>query len=370
MSADPGTGFEAFSAQPIKLIDAEDQWCGGFDLDLDDARLLAIYEDLIGARLMEERMTVLLRTGKISFLAPGAGHEGAQIGMAHAMRRGHDWLFPYYRDQGMALTLSSADEVLAQFLASCSDLNKARQMPSHPGSADAHIFTVASSIASQVPPAVGAAMAKRIQGKDEVVVTTFGDGATSEGDWHAAMNMASVQQAPIVFGCENNGYAISVNLASQTATPTIAEKAHAYGMPGYRVDGMDVLACYYVAREAMERARRGEGPTLIDFEVYRYGAHSSSDDDSVYRDREEVERWKTRDPIDRFYRFLAARELIDAEADAALRQRLSRDMASAAERAGAAGPAPVDWMFDDVLDGLPWHLQDQRALLLAETGGH
>lgn len=370
MSANPTTGFEAFSSRPITLIDAEDRWCGGFDLDLDDADLLAMYEDLVSARLLEERMTVLLRTGRISFLAPGAGHEGAQIGMAQAMRRGQDWLFPYYRDQGMALTLSSADEVLAQFLASCSDLNKARQMPSHPGSAGAHIFTVASSIASQVPPAVGAAMASRIQGRDDIVVTTFGDGATSEGDWHAAMNMAAVQRAPIVFGCENNGYAISVGLASQTATPTIAEKAHAYGMPGYRVDGMDVLACYYVAREAAERARRGDGPTLIDFEVYRYGAHSSSDDDSVYRDRDEVERWKTRDPIDRFYRFLVGRDLIDADADAALRQRVSQAMSTAVERAGAAGPPPVEWMFDDVLESLPWHLQEQRAALLAETGGH
>lgn len=361
--------FEAFSEQPISLIDANDRWCGAFDLDLDDSTLIDFYEDLLRMRLLDERLNTLLRTGKTSFVAPCSGHEAAQTGIGRAMRRHHDWLFPYYRDQGLAVLLSSADEVLAQFQASCSDRNKARQMPGHPGSDQAHIFTVASSIAAQIPPAVGAAMAKQVQRSDEVVVTTFGDGATSEGDWHTAMNLAAVRKAPIVFACENNGYAISVRLAAQTATATIAEKARAYGMPGYRVDGMDVLACHYVMKQAIARARRGEGPALVDMAVYRYGPHSSSDDDSVYRAADEVAAWKKRDPIDRFYRFLAARNLIDEGADKALRERIKGELAAAGERAGAAGTAPVEWLFDDVLAELPWHLVDQRELLLGEVGG-
>lgn len=361
--------FEAFSERPISLIDADDQWCGGFDLDLDDDTLRGFYADLVRMRLLDERMNTLLRTGKTSFLASGSGHEAAQIGIGRAMRWAHDWLFPYYRDQGLAMLLSSADEIFTQCLASCSDRNKGRQMPSHPGSNEAHIFTVSSSIAAQIPPAVGAAMAKRIQGLDETVITTFGDGATSEGDWHTALNMAAVQKAPIVFACENNGYAISVGLAAQTATATIAEKARAYGMPGYRVDGMDVLACHYVMQQAIERARRGEGPALVDMVVYRYGPHSSSDDDSVYREADEVAEWKKRDPIDRFYRFLARRHLIDEAEDTALRQRIKSELSTAAERAGAAGPPPVEWLFDDVYAELPWHLTDQRAQLLSEVGG-
>ena len=361
--------FQAFSERPISLIDADDRWCGAFDLDLDAEVLKGVYEDLLRMRLLDERLNTLLRTGKTSFLAPGSGHEAAQAGIARAMSRGHDWLFPYYRDQGLAMLLSSADEIFAQFQASCSDRNKARQMPCHPGSDAARIFTVSSSIASQIPPAVGAAMAKRIQGRDEVVVTTFGDGATSEGDWHTAMNMAAVQQAPIVFACENNGYAISVGLAAQTATATIAEKARAYGMPGYRVDGMDVLACHYVMREMIERARRGEGPALVDMVVYRYGPHSSSDDDSVYRAADEVAAWKKRDPVDRFYRFLAGRDLIDEATEKALRERIKNELSAAAERARAAGTAPVEWLFDDVYAELPWHLADQREQLLSEVGG-
>lgn len=361
--------FEAFSEQPITLIDPSDQWCGAFDLDLDDNTLKGFYEDLVRERLLDERLNTLLRTGKTSFLASCSGHEAAQTGIGRAMRRGHDWLFPYYRDQGLAMLLSSADEVLAQFLASCSDRNKARQMPSHPGSHEARIFSVASSIASQVPPAVGAAMAKHIQGLDEVVVTTFGDGATSEGDWHTAVNMAAVQKAPVVFACENNGYAISANLATQTATATIAEKARAYGMPGYRVDGMDVLACYYVMRQAIEHARRDNGPILVDMVVYRYGPHSSSDDDSIYRAADEVAQWKQRDPIDRFNRFLADRGLIDETTDNTLRERIKSELSAAAERAGVAGTPPVDWLFDDVYAELPWHLTDQREQLLSEVGG-
>lgn len=358
--------IEPFTEKPIALTDADGRWVAPFEPDLHADALRRMYHDLLAARLLDERLNVLLRTGKTSFVAPGSGHEAAQIGIAHALRRGHDWLFPYYRDAGLALALTSADAIFAQYQGSRADINKGRQMPCHPGTREGHIFNVSSSIASQVPPAVGAAMAKRLQGKDEVVITTFGDGATSEGDWHAAVNLAAVQAAPIVFVCENNRYAISVDMAAQTHSRNIADKAYAYGMPGYFVDGMDVLAAYYVMRETIERARAGEGPALVELCVYRYGPHSSADDDSVYRSREEVESWKRRDPIERFRRFLERRGLWDKAWDETLRSRISEDFAAAGKHAAAAGAPPPEWMFDDVLAELPWHLNEQRELLRAE----
>lgn len=358
--------IEPFTEEPLALIDATGKWIAPFDLDLDDETLRRMYVDLLAARLLDERLNVLLRTGKISFVAPTSGHEGAHIGIAHAMRRGHDWVFPYYRDAGLALALTSIDAILAQYMATRADINKGRQMPCHPGSVEGRIFNVSSSIASQVPPAVGAAMAKRIQKKDEVTITTFGDGATSEGDWHAAVNLAATRAAPVVFVCENNGYAISVELSDQMKNPDIAGKARAYGMPGYLVDGMDVLAAYYVMREAIERARAGEGPALVEMRVYRYGPHSSSDDDSVYRPREEVERWRRRDPIDRFRRFLEQRGLWDEARETAERARLNEEFAAATARVEAAGTPPAEWMFDDVLAELPWHLVEQRELVRGE----
>jgi 2-oxoisovalerate dehydrogenase E1 component alpha subunit len=362
--------FKPFSSKPISLLSEMGEWQGSFELDLDGEKLLTMYRDLVRARLLDERLGKLQRMGKTSFVAPAAGHEGAHIGVAHALRPGFDWLFPYYRDMGMVLALGvPPKELFAQSLATRADPNKGRQMPAHPGSATLNVFTAASPIASHLGPAVGAAISMKLQGTTQVAVASFGDGATSEGDFHAAVNFAGVQGAPIVLVCENNRYAISVDFHKQTASENIAVKARAYGMPGYVVDGMDTLACYYVMQEAVERARSGRGPSLVEMVVYRYGAHSSADDDARYRPREEVQRWRQRDPLLRLKRFLERRGLLDDAKEAVLKEGAEAELAAALKEAEAAGPVPTDWLFDDVYAERPAFLEEQRAQLEGVTLG-
>jgi 2-oxoisovalerate dehydrogenase E1 component alpha subunit len=353
--------FQPFSDQPIRLVGDQGEWLGAFELDLADDVLVQLYRDLVLARMLDERLVRLQRQGKSSFVAPSAGHEAIQIAMAHAVRTGHDWLFPYYRDYAMASALGvPLVEIFGQMLGTTADPAKGRQMPSHPGSKDLNLFTALSPIASHIAPAVGTGIAMKMAGRGEVCVTSFGDGATSEGDFHAALNFAGAQGAPVVFVCENNRYAISVELQKQSGSATIAEKAHAYGMPGFRVDGMDVLACLYLMRELVERAREGFGPALVDAAVYRYGPHSSADDDSVYRPLEEVQAWRKRDPLPRYRSLLERRGLWSERAEAALRKEVDAQLAAAARAAEDAGAPPFAWMFDDVYAETPWHLAEQR----------
>lgn len=356
-----------FADAPISLVDTDGQWCGDWQPQIEPDTFITLYHKLVAARALDTRLGLLQRSGRISFVAPAAGHEGAQVGIAHAMRPGHDWLFPYYRDSAMALALGMAPaELFAQHMATRADTAKARQMPCHPGSRDLHIYTAVSSIAGQVPPAVGMAMAAQLRGSDEVSVTTFGDGATSEGDWYAALNMASARKAPMLFACENNRYAISVPYATQTASPSICEKARACGLPGYRVDGMDVVSVYCVMQTLLQRIRAGDGPALVEFDVYRYGPHSSADDDSVYRSREEVEAAKKRDPIDRMRRFLERQGLWDDDREERLKADIKAEFDAAIKQAEAAGKQLPDAMFDDVYAERPWHLSQQAAIVAGE----
>ncbi|CAA9572157.1 MAG: Branched-chain alpha-keto acid dehydrogenase, E1 component, alpha subunit [uncultured Truepera sp.] len=355
--------FKPFD-KPLSLVTDAGVWNAPFELDLPDETLLNMYRDLVLSRLLDEQLGKLQRLGKTSFVAPNAGHEGAHVGVAYALRAGFDWLFPYYRDHGLVLALGvPLREVFGQTLATRADPNKGRQMPAHPGSGALNVFTAASPIASHLPPAVGAALSMKLRGTGQVAVATFGEGATSEGDFHAAMNFAGVQGAPIVFVCENNGYAISVALRKQSGSETIAAKAYAYGMPGYTVDGMDALACYYVMQDAVAHAREGRGPVLVELLVYRYGAHSSADDDSAYRPREEVAAWRRRDPLGRFRRFLEARGLWEEVQERGLRDELGRTLSAALAEAEAAGSVPTEWLFDDVYAEVPDTLLEQRESL-------
>ncbi len=354
--------FQPFSDKPIALVSENGEWTGQFELNLDDDLLRRFYHDMLKGRLLDERLMKLRFQGATTFTAPSSGHEAAQVGIAHAFKPGFDWVFPYYRDTALMLAMGvSTEEFLAQMMASTLDPARGRQMPAHPGSKALNAFTVASPIASHVPPAAGAAISMKIQGTGQVVINTFGDGATSEGDFHAGINFAGVQGAPIVFVCQNNRYAISADYHHQTASENIALKAHAYGMPGYLVDGMDVLASYFVMVEAVKRAREGVGPSLVEMQVYRYGAHSSDDDDSVYRPREEVEAWRRRDPLDRYRRFLVKRNLWNEADDQAMRESIDAEISRAAQANRDAGKAPLEWMFDDVTAEMLPHLARQKA---------
>ncbi len=354
--------FQPFSDKPIALVSESGEWTGQFELNLGDDLLRRFYYDMLRGRLLDERLVKLRFQGATSFTAPSSGHEAAQIGIAHAFKPGFDWIFPYYRDTALMIAIGvSIEEYLAQMMASTLDPTRGRQMPAHPGSRRLNAFTVASPIASHVAPATGAAISMKIKGTGQIVINTFGDGATSEGDFHAGINFAGVQGAPAVFVCQNNRYAISADYHHQTASENIAMKAHAYGMPGYLVDGMDVLASFFVMQEAVKRARDGFGPSLVELQVYRFGAHSSDDDDSVYRPREEVEAWRKRDPLDRYRRFLKKRKLWTEAEEKSMREEIDAEISAAIQVNREAGRAKLEWMFDDVTEEMLPHLARQKA---------
>jgi pyruvate dehydrogenase E1 component alpha subunit len=254
---------------------------------------------------------------------------------------------------------------LCQVFGNSGDETKGRQMPSHMASRSVNQVSWGSCIGTQLPQAVGAAMAAKIKGDRTVIAAYLGDGATSEGDFHVAMNFAGVFRAPVVFICQNNHWAISVPTAKQTASESIAIKAQAYGFPGVKVDGNDAVAVYEAVRAAVERARSGGGPSLVECETYRIGAHSSSDDPTRYRDEGEVETWRKRDPIEILRGRLKAMGLWSATDEDALRARLLTEVNAAIAEAEQKPDPPRESLFEDVYSTLPWSLREQRDEMLA-----
>ena len=323
-----------------------------------------LFAAMLAIRQMDERFALLVRTGRSSIMTPVAGHEAAHVGMARALRRGVDWLFPYYRDQGLLLALGVPPvELFGQMLATQADPAKGRQTPTHTGSRPHRVFPMASPVGSHLPVGVGAAMALARREPGAAVLATFGDGATSTGDFHAALTLAGVERAPIVFACENNRYAISVPLDRQSPSATIAAKAAAYGMPGQVVDGADPVAVWRAVDGALDRARSGEGPSLLELDLYRFGAHSSSDDDTRYRDPALVEAQRESHPIDRGRRELEGGGLWSPEWEQAVLAETGRALDLAIALAERAGGIPPESMFDDVFRVEPWHLAEQRRRL-------
>ncbi len=323
-----------------------------------------LFADMLAIRQMDERFDVLVRTGKVSIMTPADGHEAAHVGIAHAVRPGVDWVFPYYRDQGLLLALGVPPaELFGQMLATQADPGRGRQTPTHTMSRAHRVFSMSSPIGSHLPVAVGAAMALERREPGAAVVCTFGDGATSTGDFHGALTLAGVERAPIVFVCENNRYAISVPLERQSPAQTIAAKAAGYGMPGERIDGHDPVLVWRAVGAALDRARAGRGPSLLELDLYRFGAHSSSDDDSRYRDPAEVEARREENPVARGRRDLEARGLWTEAWERGVADHWGRIMDDAIARAEAAGAMPPETMFDQVFSTEPWHLAEQRRRL-------
>src|SRR5919201_240974 len=277
--------------------------------------LVAMYRTMVTARLCDEAQFRLNRQGRAPFVVPVSGHEGCQIGTAWAMERGKDVLVPYYRDMAACLVfgLTPYDVFLGVFGKPDDPSSGGRQMPAHWSSRKHNIITGSSPIATQVPHAAGIAYAMKYRGEDAVVGCWFGDGATSEGDWHEGLNFAGIHKLPIVWFCENNKYAISVPLSKQMAVENVADRASAYGCEGAIVEGNDVLACYEAATKAIDRARSGAGPSLIEFKTYRFYPHTSDDDDRTYRTREEVEEAKRNDSLILFANYLKEQGIVDDE---------------------------------------------------------
>jgi len=365
--------IQPFTSDPLRWVSEDGQPIRELPARFTPELLRELHREMVRAREFDKKLVTLLRQGRTTFYAQASGMEATQVGLARSLRVGHDWVWPYYRDHALGLAMGvSMLDIVSQCLGTNSDLCRGRQMPHHFGSAAHNFASISSSIASQVPPAAGNAMAQKYLGVDEITVCTFGDGATSEGDWHAGMNMAGAAGAPCLFVCENNQWAISTHLREQTASETIHIKAKAYGMPGYYVDGNDIVAVIEVLSHVAEHVRSGQGPALVECLTYRVGSHSNADADAEknYRTREEVNEWLARDPIVRVERLL---EHLGAPIDPAeiadLTRATHREVDQAVLTAEATGQPDWQIMFEDVYADIPVHLREQEAFLRAEQTG-
>ena len=321
---------------------------------------LRMWREMKRLRTLEARMVVLQRQGRVGFYGSCTGQEATPIGTGFALAP-EDWVFPALRESAIMLVRGfPLASYVAQVFGNARDVLKGRQMPSHMSGRAVNQVSWSSCIGPQIPQAVGAAMAAKLRGDKVVSVGFMGDGATSEPDFHAAMTFAARYEAPCILICQNNHWSISVPTSRQTASKTIAVKARAYGIPGVRVDGNDVLAVYAAVRDAADRARSGGGPTFLEHVTNRMGAHSTSDDPTRYREAEEVERWAKKDPLDRLERHLRRARLLDDAKIAKAEGELEVEIAAAIDEVESA-PAPARaTLFEDVYADTPAHLGEQE----------
>jgi pyruvate dehydrogenase E1 component alpha subunit len=330
-----------------------------YNVNLSEADLKQIYRAMLQARIFDGRALGWQRQGRIGFFVPSSGQEAAQVGSAFALKE-RDWLLPTYRDSGvLMLRKIPMWKLVSHLMGNKDDPNFGRQMPSHWGFKEINFVSIASTIGAHLPVAVGIAMGMKMKKEDSVVMAYHGDGATSSGDFHTAYNFAGVFKAPVVFICENNGWAISLPASKQTASRTFSEKAWAYGFDGIRVDGNDVLAVYAASKEAVERARRGEGPTMIECLTYRMGPHSTSDDPTKYRSKEETENWRLKDPIERFRSYLEEKGYWTKDYEDSLRNEIETEINEAMKQQSNVSKPELDTMFGDVFSAMPWNLREQ-----------
>ena len=347
-----------------RILDDEGALVGQRPDGLDDAEVVRIYRAMRFQRLVDERMLTLQRQGRIGFYGAATGQEAAVIASGAAFEA-RDWVFPALREGGVALLRGYPfDQYVAQLFGNQHDAVKGRQMPCHYSDTATHYVSLSSPIATQLPQAVGAAHAAKLRKTGAVVIGYMGDGATSEGDFHVAMNFASVYRLPVVLFCANNQWAISLPWERQTASETIAVKAKAYGVEGVRVDGNDALAVWQVTKAAADKARRGDGPTFIEALTYRIGAHSTSDDPSRYRDESITEQWRQKDPIARLRRFATDAGLWDDDRELTFvteQEALIRQVVTEQE---ALPPPDVRTLFEDVYEEPLRTQREQRTELL------
>jgi pyruvate dehydrogenase E1 component alpha subunit len=342
-------------------------------LDAEQARRL--YRGMLTIRIMDQRLMALQRQGRIGFYGEALGQEAAVVGSAAALEP-CDWLVPALREAGAGILRGlSMSAYVAQIYGNAADVTRGRQLPCHPCDRDTHYVVMSSCVGSQIPHAVGIAMgmksrAGQADAEREVCMGYMGDGATSEPDFHVAMNFAGVTRAPVVLVCQNNQWAISTPGSLQTAAPTIAIKGLGYGMESLRVDGNDVCAVYLAARYAVDKARRGDGPTFLELLTYRVSAHTSSDDPSRYRDESVTEVWRgERDPLRRMRALAEARGwLAPGEADE-LAASIEAEMRQVIAEQEAIGMPPVESLIEDVLEEPTWLLREQLDELLGRGGG-
>ncbi len=353
-----------------RILQPDGQLAPGMESSLSPEEALPLYQAMRRQRVLDERMLLLQRQGRIGFYGAAQGEEGAVFGAAHALRPG-DWVVPALRQAGILLYRGlPLYEYLCQLLGNADDPVKGRQMPCHPEGSRFRYLTMSSCIATQVPHATGLAMAARLSGKDDVALGFTGDGATSEGDFYAGLVMAASHKAPVVFLVQNNQWSISVPVSRQTVSRTLADKARAVGIPSLLVDGNDALAVHAATREAVSRARSGGGPTLIEAYTYRMGAHTTSDDPSRYRDENVTVAWKPLDPLVRLSTWLQRSGVWDDIREEAFLETWVQEIKDTWARAEAVGRPELSSLFDDVFQFPTEVLVEQRQGLLDHTRIH
>ncbi|WP_448555810.1 thiamine pyrophosphate-dependent dehydrogenase E1 component subunit alpha [Thalassotalea montiporae] len=344
----------------LKILKEDGSLYPSADLpELDQAKAEKVYRAFAFHRVLDERMIAAQRQGRISFYMTALGEEATTVGGAAALEP-QDMIMAQYREQGCLIYRGfSLEDFMNQMFSNEKDLGKGRQMPIHYGSNELNYMTISSPLGTQIPQAAGYAYGQKLQGKDAVTLCMFGEGAASEGDFHAGLNMAAVHQAPVIFFCRNNGYAISTPSDEQYVGNGIASRGVGYGMKTIRIDGNDVLAVMKAMQLARSYALEHQAPVLIEAMSYRLGAHSTSDDPSGYRSKEEEAKWQAHDPIARFKTWLINQNWWDEARDKALYESLREEILAAVKVAEKVAKPPVEDLVTDVYDQVPKHLEKQ-----------
>lgn len=352
--------FKLIKGETFHIVD-QDGTANELDPHLPEDMLLKMYRMMVQARAFDDKALKLQRAGRMGTYAPLSGQEGVQIGSAFALEP-KDWMVPSYREAG-AMMVKGVPMKLQYMMWMGNDLGN--RIPD-----DVNCLPISIPVGSQMLYAAGFAWAAKIKKEKYAVLCYFGDGATSRGDFHESLNFASVFQVPAVFLCSNNGFAISLPVAEQTHAETLAQKAIAYGIPGYRLDGMDALATYVLVKDALERSKKGGGPTLIEALCYRFGPHTTADNPDLYRQKAEVERIKSQeDPIPRFKNYLVKKKLWDDSKEKALLEEVDGLVDTAAKEAEQAPPPTMEDLFKSVFAQMPEYLREELEYYKKVTGG-
>ena len=344
----------------LSILNEKGELDASLEPDIPEETHLKLHRNILIGRKFDERLLNLQRQGRIGTFAPISGQEATQLG-AVALLRPSDWMVPAFRETAAEIWRGrSLESVIIYF----NGYSEGAEIPH-----DLNNLPISVPVGSQILHAVGLGWAAKYRQTDDVAMTFFGDGATSEGDFHEGLNFASVFQAPVIFVCQNNHWAISIPVAKQTRSKTLAQKALAYGMPGIQVDGNDILAVYAAAKEAVDRARAGQGPTLIECVTYRMAVHTTADDPKRYRTEEEVEKWRERDPIVRYQKYLVDKGLLSEDKIAGIESEVLEEIQAAVDGAEEQMKAlgdPID-MFEHAYARMPAYLKEQKEAFVREV---
>jgi len=347
----------------LSYLDEEGNLSSSYRQAISDEDLIKGYRVMVMTRLIDDRMITIQRQGSISFAMSSLGEEACAVASAAALEM-KDWMYPQYREAGIMFWRGyTIQQYVHHMFGNAQDIILGRQMPNHFGARSLNVVTVSSPIGTKVPHAAGCAYAMKIQKEDAIAICYFGEGATSEGDFHAGVNFAAVRNAPAIFFCRNNGYAISTPCERQFASEGIAPKAIGYGIPAYRVDGNDFFAVHEVVSLARKHCLEGNGPILIEAMTYRRGAHSTSDDPSLYRKEEEVKKWEKKCPVVRLRSYLMKRKLWDDQQEQQLIEKTNEEITQAIAMAKASPRPPLDSIIENVYFEVPQKLKEEYEQL-------